>query len=163
MNHFYNKKGARIKKEAWKQLRKKDSYSIVRQYCNDDIMISAEWTGEPDSRTAPDDRKLFTIFVHNNVNGSWIKDVSLTNTFRSEEAMDVAFEDLLLRFTDSELDEEEGVIEKGNMLEPERKRLLDRSMKMSHLRMKRQYPLRRLAFQVLVPGLNEMAVHWHFH
>ncbi|MET2951281.1 hypothetical protein ABXV18_24675 [Vibrio owensii] len=117
MIHFFNKKGARIKKEAWKQLRKKDSYSIIRQYCNDDIMISAEWTGEADSRTAPADRKLFTIFVHNNVHGSWIKDVSLTNTFHSEETMDVAFEDLLLRFTDSELDEEEGVIEKGNMLE----------------------------------------------
>ncbi|CDT53421.1 hypothetical protein VCR15J2_390068 [Vibrio coralliirubri] len=121
MIQFYNKKGARIKKEAWRKLLARDEYRVFREYCNNDIMVSAEWRGEADSRTAPEDRKLFTLFVHNNVNGNWIKDVSLTNTFRSEEEMNVGFEDVLLQFTKSDLDDEMEFVEKGNILikEPE--------------------------------------------
>ncbi|MEO9497627.1 MAG: hypothetical protein ABJG42_24350 [Vibrio splendidus] len=119
--HF-NKKAAKITAREWRARFKSDTYRIIKSYCNDDIMVSAEWHGRANSSLPRESRKIFIMVVHNNFKGSWLKDVSLTQMFATIDEMMIAYEAILLRHTESELVEKDDdlvMVERGNLIESE--------------------------------------------
>lgn len=114
---YFNKKGALIKRTEWNKRIRTRSYHAYKEYDNGDILVKADWHGVSDRELAPEDRKIFRLTVSNMVNGTWVKDISLTEDFANVANMLARYEDVLLQHTECELNDEFEFVEKGNLAE----------------------------------------------
>lgn len=131
---YQTPEGTGITSKKWEELRKSDEWSF-KQYRNGKIWVRLCWVGRYDKQVPSIYRNPFGIEVYNHVimkssewdeatmeDKGWIIDVAASQTFRTRSAAETAYEDLLLRYTNSVLDDDgEGnfqLIEKDNELKP---------------------------------------------
>ncbi|WP_175918306.1 hypothetical protein [Burkholderia pyrrocinia] len=118
----------------WKNLRSDRKYTVVREFENERINVTAEWCGAIKNGTSIPQQhwKPFALFVTNIVttNGEGrplekllrTTDPTASREFRSEQELIDAYEDILVRYADCEwLPSSDGqggrqFIERGNIL-----------------------------------------------
>lgn len=109
---------------------------IVKQFRNDKIWVRVEWIGRYDKKLPAEYRHSHAIVVLNRLkvrkseweeegviqDKGWVKDVAATQTFRTKSAAVSAYEDMLLSYTESYIDETEDgdmvLVEEGNEFGP---------------------------------------------
>lgn len=115
---YFNKKGALIKRTEWNKRVRAKSYRMYRHYENGDIQVIAEWHGVGDRNAMPENRKIFRIVVSNLIGTKWVKDISLSEEFATEQDMLESYEGILLEHTDSFLNDDFEFEEVGNVAPP---------------------------------------------
>lgn len=108
---------------------------IIKDFRNDKIWVRVEWVGRYQKNLPSEYRHSHQVVVYNRLkirkteweeetleDKGWVIDHTATQTFRTRSAAEAAYEDMLLSYTDSYLDEgEDGdmvLIEEGNQLGP---------------------------------------------
>ncbi|SUE95880.1 Uncharacterised protein [Ectopseudomonas mendocina] len=109
---------------------------IVKQFRNEKIWIAVEWVGRYDKKLPAEYRHSHAIVVRNRLSlrkseweseevhddKGWVIDPTATKTFRTKSAAEAAYEDLLLTYTSSYLDETDDgdmvLVEEGNEFGP---------------------------------------------
>lgn len=126
--------GQGLSSKGWDE--KKDSPAwTLREYRNDKIWVRFHWIGRYRKDLPSEYRHSHGIQVYNRVivkkteweeetleDKGWVLDPAATQTFRTKSAAEEAFEDMLLRYTESSIDvDEDGntfFVEAGNQLAP---------------------------------------------
>lgn len=108
----------------------------LKEYRNEKIWVRVEWVGRYDNKLPAEYRHSHQIVVLNRVktrksewdeetitDAGYVKDITATQSFRTRSAALSAYEDMLLRYTESfiDMDEETGettLVEEGNELGP---------------------------------------------
>lgn len=126
--------GTGLSKKAWDEQNMSPDWT-VREYKNDKLWIRLHWVGRYKKDLPSEYRHSHGIQVYNRVevadsawdettvvDKGWVIDITATQTFRTKVAATEAFEDMLLRYTDSALEmDEDGdmvFVEAGNKLKP---------------------------------------------
>lgn len=130
MGFIYQSPGGQsLTQKSWEELRYSQEWSF-KEYRNDKLWLRLHWVGRYDSKLPPPYRHSFGIEVYNRleikeseqseegttVDKGWIIDPCATETFRTRSAAEQAYEDLLLRYTNSSME----VDEKGEIVLAER-------------------------------------------
>lgn len=126
--------GAGLGPKGWAE--KKDSPEwTLSEYRNDKIWVRLHWIGRYKKDLPAEYRHSHGVQVYNRVivkssewdeekllDKGWVLDPAATETFRTKSAAESAYEDLLLRYTESSIDiDEDGdtiFVEAGNQLAP---------------------------------------------
>lgn len=132
---YQSPEGVGISKKQWEELKDSPDWTI-REYKNQKIWVRLHWIGRYDDKLPPEYRHSHGIEVYNRVHvreSEWheegttvdkgyIRDITATETFRTKSAAMGAYDDMILRYTESELHEADNgemyVVEKGNELAP---------------------------------------------
>lgn len=131
---YQSPEGTGIGPKKWEELRHTDEWTF-RQYRNGKIWVRLCWVGRYDKSLPSIYRKPFAIEVYNRVimkesewnetdmvDKGWVADPAASEAFRTKSAAEQAYEDMLLRYTDSVMDcDEDGnvaLVEKNNELKP---------------------------------------------
>lgn len=126
--------GTGIGRKTWDEKKNSPEWTL-KEYRNDKIWVRLHWIGRYDKALPSEYRHSHGIQVYNRVivkssewdeeklvDKGWILDTPATETFRTKSAAESAYEDMLLRYTDSsiEMDEDGEVsfVEAGNLLAP---------------------------------------------
>ena len=119
MPGYFNKKGALIGRTEWNKRVRAKSYRMYRHYENGDIQVITEWHGVGDRNAMPENRKIFRIVVSNMVGSKWVKDISLSDEYATDQDMLESYEGILLEHTDCFLNDEFEFEEIGKYVESE--------------------------------------------
>jgi hypothetical protein len=113
---YMDKDGLLISKSGWINKRADDSYRTIRQFDNGKVRVLLEWYGKVSTPDSFEDYwELFQLRVFNYLDaGQLVDDPNFRDKFFGTESSGVAaYEDFMLRWTDSLVDEE------GNFTESE--------------------------------------------
>lgn len=126
--------GESIGSKTWAE--KKDSPAwTLKEYRNDKIWVRLHWIGRYKKSLPAEYRHSHGIQVYNRVivksseweeekleDKGWVLDPAATETFRTKSAAEAAYEDMLLRYTESSLEMDEdgemSFVEVDNQLAP---------------------------------------------
>jgi hypothetical protein len=132
--------GKGLSKKQWEEKSHCKDW-IIKEFRNDRIWIAVEWIGRYDKKLPAEYRHSHGIFVRTRLqvrkseweeesvleDKGWVIDHGATETFRTKSAAMAAYEDVLLKYTGSYLDEDEDgemvLVEEGNELAPVMKEL----------------------------------------
>ncbi|WP_297478311.1 hypothetical protein [Ferrovum sp.] len=118
---YFDKDGRKIQKDKWTHYRMDPSYCIVREFRNKAVLVIVEWKGAVDTRLHPFafTHPTFEMRVWNfDSDGKLVPDpVESKKTFPSEQNAINAYNNFLLRWTDSKIENGE-LVEVGNELTP---------------------------------------------
>lgn len=112
--------GTGLTKKQWEAKQHSEEWTL-KQYSNQKLMIRLEWIGRYEKKLPAEYRHSHGIYVFNRlhtresewvdedtlVDRGWIKDIAATQTFRTRAEAEAAYEDILLNYTNSYLDEDE--------------------------------------------------------
>jgi hypothetical protein len=118
---FIDRQGKAIGAEAWKERQKDASYVIVSQYDNGVVQVTLKWNGriENPQNTFPSYWPVFVLLVKNyKADGTLALDPESDQTFGDEASAVKAYEDFLVRWTESTTNEEGEFVEQDNLLTP---------------------------------------------
>lgn len=120
---YYDREGRRISLLTWQNHQANTSYSLLREYDNGAVRVRLVWLGKLMDREAQSYRDtwpLFTISVWNyNDQGRLVPDpVEDGKTFAHEQEAINAYEEFLINWTDSTVNDEGKLIEADNLLAP---------------------------------------------
>lgn len=121
MAKFFGKDGTPIHGGEWSRLRDDREYRLIREYRNDDVWLSLEWSGKVDDPSVfRDCWKMFQLTVMNRTpEGRWAPDpVENGKWFPTQEAGIAAYEAFLERWTASHRNEDGKFVEEENELRP---------------------------------------------
>ncbi|TSP14034.1 hypothetical protein [Cupriavidus campinensis] len=117
---YFDRTGASIPPEKWQEHRADTEYVDVRKFDNHAVRIGVEWVGKCKDRDAlyaylvP----IFKLIFQTNVDGRWISDPTDGKTFATEKEAIKAYDDAVVRWTESERDDDGNVVEVGNIYTP---------------------------------------------
>lgn len=126
--------GSGLSSKEW-AAKKGTSAFTLKEYRNDKIWVRLHWIGRYKKDLPPEYRHSHGIQVYSRVvskssewdedkmvDKGWVIDAAATETFRTRSAAESAYEDMLLRYTESSIDvDEDGetiFVEAGNHLAP---------------------------------------------
>lgn len=126
--------GTGLSKKGWEDQNMSSEWT-VREYKNEKLWIRFHWVGRYKKDLPSEYRHSFGLQVYNRVilteedwgqittiDKGWVLDITGTQTFRTKVQAEAAFEDMLLRYTESALEmDEDGdmvFVEAGNKLKP---------------------------------------------
>lgn len=120
MAKYFGRDGRPVDAAKWATLRGDASYRIIREYRNDDVWVTLEWSGAVlDPTIFRDCWPMFFLLVRNARNGNWVHDpVENGKTFAYEADGIKAYEAFLERWTASHRNEEGDFVEEDNELTP---------------------------------------------
>lgn len=118
---YFDRDGKVITRAKWEEKIQQPSYWTVRQFDNGKVMIRIVWKGlvaDADNQFRSS-YKLFTLelFNYNDV-GHQIADPSSGRFFPDEKKAIAFYDDFILKWTESVMDEDGNVEEVGNTLAP---------------------------------------------
>lgn len=133
MDIYQDIDGQGLNRKGWEK-RKDTPEWTLKEYRNPKIWVRLHWIGKYNKSLPAEYRHSHGISVYNRVvvRGSeweedlmddrgWVLDVAATETFRTLSAAQQAYDDMLLTYTNSFIDEDENgdmvLIEEGNELE----------------------------------------------
>jgi hypothetical protein len=111
---YVDKEGDQIHQNRWAGLRKDRSYTVIREFENDDVYVLLTWQGEiPNGANLPSDQwKPFLLSVNNiltqDAHGNIftcpirVRDDEATEWFRTEQQALESYEDYLVRHANCE-------------------------------------------------------------
>ena len=120
---YLDRGGRRIDSTQWQKLQADESYRIIRLYDNGEIRLMVAWKGKMSLQQKNSFRDTWPLFEI----GMWNYDsegvlrpdpVVNGNTYPTIELAVKAYEDILLTWTNSEVDDEGQLIEVDNNLAP---------------------------------------------
>jgi len=135
MHIFQDINGQGLTKTEWLTKSHSDEWTL-KQYSNGKLMVRLEWIGRYDKKLPSEYRHSHGVMVFNRLkvresewvdegtltDRGWVLDPAATQTFRTKAEAEAAYEDLLVNFTQSYLDEDENgdvvLEEEGNDLAP---------------------------------------------
>lgn len=127
--------GRGLSKKEWEEKSGKKDW-IIKEYRNEKIWVRVEWAGRYDKKLPAEYRHSHQIVVLNRVttrttewdedsttDHGYIKDPVATQSFRTRSAAMAAYEDMLIKYTNSfiDMDEDTGettLVEEGNEFGP---------------------------------------------
>lgn len=118
MAKYYDKLGAPIDFESYKEKRKDPNYKFVELYDNQKVRLSIEWLGKvPQPDIMRDYWPLFQVNVHNGIpqaDGSikWAEDGQSGAKFGRVEDARKAYQEFLVEWTECEMKETKGGVMK---------------------------------------------------
>lgn len=120
---YYDREGKPIAADAWKAKCADPSYAVVREYDNAVVRLTLKWIGRvknPGNYFIVADSPLFILLVKNyRADGSLADDpADGDRTFGTETAAIAAYEEFLLKWTESERDDRGEFVEQDNTLTP---------------------------------------------
>lgn len=137
---YQDAEGKSLSRSAWEAKRHCKEWTLV-EFRNPKIWISVEWIGRYDKKLPAEYRHSHAVFVRTRLitrksewedegtleDKGWVEDIGATQTFRTKSAAMAAYEDLLLTYTSSYIEEDEDgeitLVEEGNELAPIMKEL----------------------------------------
>jgi hypothetical protein len=119
---FVNREGVMISEADWRDLQKDPNYCTVRQYDNSVVQVTLKWVGRVPNpqNTFKEFWPVFILLVKNyKADGTLAVDPNDSDKTYYEEAHAIkAYEEFLLRWTESTVDEAGEFVEADNMLTP---------------------------------------------
>jgi hypothetical protein len=118
---YFDREGLPMSRDAYLAKLKDASYQIVRQFDNGKVLIRIVWKGEvPDAdKQFRSTYKVFALELSNyNDQGKPVPDPFSGRFFPDEKMATSFYEDFILKWTDSTMDEEGNIEEVGNTLAP---------------------------------------------
>lgn len=132
MSYIYQSPmGTGLSAKQWEEQKGSPEWTL-KEYKNSKIWVRLHWIGRYKKDLPSEYRHSHGIQVYNRVHvrdsewheegqltdKGWILDVAATETFRTKSAAESAYDDMLLRYTESELHETDSgdfiLVEKGN-------------------------------------------------
>lgn len=104
---YYDRDGAPIDKDQWAEHRKDPSYIEMRVFDNGAVKVAVKWLGKiinPDNMDS-EYWPLYALEVSNMADGRWAVDPSAGDTFGRIEEANKEYEEFLLQWTDSKIEE----------------------------------------------------------
>lgn len=118
---YYGRDGRACHHNEWARLRNDPSYRVVRQFDNGSVHVELEWLGDvPDADNQfRGSYRLFKIKLSNyNDVGVAVEDPMSGKFFPNESKALTFYDDFILKWTESVMDEDGNVEEVGNTLAP---------------------------------------------
>lgn len=126
--------GTGLTSKSWEAKRLSPEWTL-KEYRNKKIWVRLHWIGKYDKMLPAEYRHSHGIQVYNRVqvrdtewdeesiaDKGWVIDVTATQTFRTRSAAESAYEDMLLNYTNSYVDEDENgdmvLVEEDNEFAP---------------------------------------------
>jgi len=120
---YLDKTGLRIDKAKWTELKKDESYSVIREYDNGKVRVRLTWQGNLTPQQASSFRDTWPVFCigvwNYRADGTMVPDPVINGqTFATiDEALNT-YEEFLITWADAELNDDGDLIEKDNLLAP---------------------------------------------
>ena len=120
---YIDREGKAISQADWKVKSADPLYYQVREYDNGVVRVTLKWNGRvsgPVASSYPDYWPIFVILVKNyKADGTLVNDpVDNDQYFANEAAAVKGYEEFLLKWTESDVDDAGEFMEEGNVLTP---------------------------------------------
>lgn len=120
---YRDREGRAITEAQWKKLQADPAYTTVKEYDNGVVRVTLRWNGRiagPAASTFPDYWPVFVLLVKNyRPDGTLVNDpVDNDKTYPDEQAAIKGYQEFLLKWTESEVDDAGEFLEEGNILTP---------------------------------------------
>lgn len=116
---YFDRKQQPITKARWEELQRDEGYSILKRFRDDRVHIEARWVGKlaNPQNYFPYLRPVFAVLIFNRDSaGNWQQDPRHGTTYHDERKLLAAYNDFVLEWTQSTLNEEGELEEIGNEL-----------------------------------------------
>lgn len=116
---YFDHNQRQISLAQWKALQEDEGYRILKRFRDQRVHIEAQWVGKvrDPNNYFPGLRPIFTLMVWNrNSEGLWVQDPRHGETFTSKAKLLQEYNDFLLEWTQTTLDENGELEEVGNEL-----------------------------------------------
>lgn len=120
VTQYFDKEGDEISANLYKDLAADDSYRIVHAFENEKVRMLLLWTGEIKGadqmfRTS---YPLFKVEQYDKLDGKWVESFESGKTLPTLRKAEEYYEDFVMRWTESYIDEDGEMHEIGNLLAP---------------------------------------------
>lgn len=117
---YFDRKMKPISEARWRELIQDEGYSVLRRFRDERVHIEARWTGkviDPQNHF-PYMRPVFSLVLFNRgTDGGWKQDPRHGMTYYDEKKLLQDYNDFLLEWTESTIDDDGNLLEVGNQLE----------------------------------------------
>lgn len=117
---YFDHNQREISESRWRELCKEEGYVTLRRFRDQRVHIEARWVGkvEGPQNHFPNLRPIFAVLVWNRTStGEWVQDPNHGLTFHSMAKLLQAYNDFLLEWTQTTLDDNGELLEIGNELQ----------------------------------------------
>lgn len=117
---YFDHEQRQISERRWRELCNEEGYVTLRRFRDQRIHIEARWVGKVENpeNHFPNLRPIFAVLMWNRTStGEWVQDPSHGLKFHSMAKLLQAYNDFLLEWTQTTLDDNGELLEIGNELQ----------------------------------------------